>query len=258
VVTCVASRGPATQARAQEAGIELLPGLDDVVRQAGLVLSLVTPFGAAPLAGDLAAALGRTGARPLFVDGNSIGPGTAGDIAAVIEAAGGIFVDGCIIGAAANLDRANFYLSGAQAEQAGAVLQAAVQTHIIGDRAGQASGFKILYAGLTKGMSALGYELLSGAQSLGLTDQLLTKYRSDHAGVAAFFERTLPELPPRATRRSQEMNELAATLEGLGLTAHVAHAAEQVLADIGSRYSGDGKAAWQELMRPLVREKAPA
>lgn len=255
VVSCSAGRSAATARRGQEAGIACLPSLDDVVRQAEAIISLVTPFGATPLAHDVANAMEHTGCRPLFVDGNAIGPSTALDIAGII---GPMFVDGCIIGTARELaGHATFYLSGQRAREAAEIIEPAVRTEILGDQASQASGFKILYAGLTKGMSALGAELLLAADRLGLFEQIFAKYQADHPGVATFFQHTLPGLPPRSARRSQEMHELASTLEGLGLTAYMAHGAEQALAMIAEQFTGDdGAAEWQRLLQPAVGEMA--
>lgn len=98
----------------------------------------------------------------------------------------------------------------------------------------------MLYAGLTKGLSALGIELLAGAERLGLRPRLLEEYEDKHPSVIRFFEHTLPGLPPRAGRRSEEMAELADTLEELGLTAHMAHAAQTTLKELSARHRRDG------------------
>ena len=241
VITCVAGRSDRSAMRAREAGIEALPTIDDLVRQAEMIISVVPSLSARPLATQIADGMKRTGSRPLYVDANSIGPSTARAIAEAVGAAGGDFVDGSIIGSAANLRRnATFYLSGPRAPEAASVLEPAVRTSILGSEPGQASGFKVLYAGLTKGMSALGIELLSGAVRLGLDAQLLEKYRSSHPAVMQFWETTLPGLPQRAGRRSEEMVELGETLESQGLEAHMAHGAQATLASLAARYRQDG------------------
>ena len=103
VITCLAGRSPATATRAEEAGVECLPSLDDVVKQADLVISLVTPFATTPLAREVAAAMERTGRRVPYLEGNSISPSTACEIEGIITAAGGQFVDGGIVGGASEL-----------------------------------------------------------------------------------------------------------------------------------------------------------
>lgn len=248
VVTCLAGRGPGSKRRAREAGIETVPDLDSLVQEADMVLSVVPPAVALPLAGDVAEAMRRVGARRVYLDANSIGPHTARQAAEAIISAGGEFVDGAIIGSASDLrGRTTFYLSGAMADMAGAMLAPPLRVAVIGREVGQASGFKVLYAGLTKGMSALGMELLAGAQRLGLLDQLMDKYRADHPSVARFLERNLPGLPSRAARRAQEMAELEQTLADLGLGGHMARAAQATLEAVAGRYRQDGGPSGEKL-----------
>jgi 3-hydroxyisobutyrate dehydrogenase-like beta-hydroxyacid dehydrogenase len=251
VVTCLAGRSEATQARAAGAGLECLPSLDEVVRQADVVVSLVTPFGAPRLAAEVAAAVSRTSHKPIYVDGNSISPTTAKEIGAAVEQAGAAFVDGGIIGGAGNLPRAGFYFSGPRAEEVAARMNAAVPSHVIGPRIGQASGLKILNAGLSKGLTALGVELLLCAQALDLLPEIMARYREAKPDVTEFWAHTLPGLPPKAARRAEEMQELTGLLEELGLTAHLSHASERVLAMVAERYLEDRQGDWEGLVDGL-------
>lgn len=241
VVTCVSGRSEGTARRASEAGLEALLSLDDVVRQAELVISVVPSLSALPLAEQVAGSMARLLRYPLYLDANSIGPSTAERISGAIAAAGGQFVDGSIIGGASDLvGSATFYLSGEHAEEAAELLEPPLHTEILGHRPGQASGFKVLYAGMTKGLSALGVELLAGAERLGLTEKLTDKYRSSLPSVSRFLENTLPGLPQRAGRRSQEMIELAEALEELGLSANMPLAAQATLEALAARYRERG------------------
>lgn len=235
VLTCVEGRSEATRRRAEDAGMVALPSLEGVVQQADLLVSIVPPLAAKPLAYDVAAAAAHVGARVLYCDANSIGPGTARTIEGMIVSAGGAFVDGGIIGGSGGLRRSTvLYLSGEAAPEVAQLLEP-IRTTIVGPEAGQASGVKILYAGLTKGLSALGTELTAGAERLGIRELLLEKYRAGHTDVARFFESTLPSLPPVARRRAEEMLELAETLESLGLGGHMARAAQATLDSVADR-----------------------
>lgn len=235
VLTCVEGRSAATRQRAAEAGLTATETLADLVQQIDLFIAVVPSLAAEPLARDVAAA-NRDGAPLLYCDANSIGPSTARRIEATIAAAGGRFVDGSIIGSAGGLRRnATVYLSGADASEVAELLDP-LRTSILGAEAGQASALKVLYAGMTKGLSALGTELMAGAERLGIRDLLLEKYQGTHPEVARFFAGNLPELPPRARRRAEEMLELTQTLEELGLTAHMARAAQVTLDALADRY----------------------
>jgi 3-hydroxyisobutyrate dehydrogenase-like beta-hydroxyacid dehydrogenase len=236
VVSLLEGRSERTRQRALDAGFAEVATVDELVEAAELVLCVVPSLSALPIARGVADAMKRTGATPTYADLNSIGPQTARAIGATIEAAGGRFVDGSIIGTSTQLrSGGTVYLAGSAAAEVAEWFQPPLRTQILGREPDQASGFKVLYAGMTKGLSALGVELLAGAERLGLRDQLLEKYHDSQPGVYDFLQHTLPGLPPRAGRRSEEMTELAETLEQLGLQAHMAHGAEATLAELADR-----------------------
>ena len=113
VVTCLAGRSERTRALAETGGLSDLDSLDAVAAEASLVLSILPPAAALGLAGDMAAAMERSGARPVYVDCNAISPATARDIAQVIEAAGAPFIDAGIIGTKPGSGSSpRFYVSG--------------------------------------------------------------------------------------------------------------------------------------------------
>lgn len=234
VLTCLEGRGQASAQRAAAAGMQPLPGLDAVVREAALVLSIVPPAAAEPLAQRIAAAVQRVGSHPYYVDANSIAPGTADRVRASVEAAGATYVDGSIIGAAAGVpERTELLLSGLRAAEVAALLPG-LRTVVLGDNPSGASAFKVLYAGFTKGLAALGVELLAGAEAWGIRTELLAAYQQHYPDMARFLARTLPNLPDRADRRAQEMDELAEALHATGLTSHVPTAAGHVLRAIAA------------------------
>lgn len=239
VATYVADRSPATRERADAAGLRIEPSLKSLLARSRLVLSIVPSASADPLAESVAAAARTVRGDLLYVDLNSIAPRTALAAARVLQAAGVEMVDGAIIGAAASVpDGVEIYLSGPRAEAVAALLP--LRCTVLGPEIGQASGFKVLYAGLTKGLSALGVELLAGAEALGLREPLMARYLADHASVPRFWSYILPGLAPRAARRAQEMDELAETLGDLGLSADMAVAAQRVLAAVADRYARAG------------------
>ena len=80
-------------ARAEAAGLTAADGLAELVRRADVILSVCPPH----------AALGRgawqvAGFGGVYVDANAISPGTAREVAAIVEGGGATYVDGGIIG----------------------------------------------------------------------------------------------------------------------------------------------------------------
>ena len=98
VITCLAGRGEGTRSRAAEAGFRDVPDLDALVCEAELVLAILPPELAVEVAGDVAEAMRRTGARPVYADCNTISPDTTRNIATTVTAAGADYIDGGIIG----------------------------------------------------------------------------------------------------------------------------------------------------------------
>ncbi len=88
---------------------------------------------------------------------------------------------------------------------------------MIGDRVGQASGLKMCYAALTKGLIALGTELLMAAHLMGLDQALRDEQRESIPAVLGWLEGAIPGMPPKSYRWVGEMEEIAATFEEAGL-----------------------------------------
>lgn len=240
VVTCLAGRGEASRQRAVAAGFGLVADLDALAGTVDLVISIVPPAAAETLARSVAAAAVRTGSAPLYLDANSIGPATVARIAGALHGAAIDLVDGAIIGGARSVPQGvKFYFSGPGAGTLAEWLQPPLRVEVLGPELGQASTFKMLYAGMTKGVSALGLELLAAAELLGLRERLLQEYQADHPSIARLLASTLPELPPRARRRSQEMAELREMLRDARLPADMAVGAEATLARLADRHEAD-------------------
>ena len=88
VVATVDGRGARTRGLAAAAGLELLPELDDVVRHADVVLSIVPPEHALVVADEIGASARRVDSDPLVADLNAIAPGTARELARRLAGSG--------------------------------------------------------------------------------------------------------------------------------------------------------------------------
>src|SRR5262249_17339419 len=104
-----AHRSAGTRARAAALGPAEAGALAGVARESRAIVSVTPPHGAL----ELARAVAAVGFRGLYVDANAVAPGTAREIARVVEGAGARFVDGGIIGPANRKPgAARIYLSG--------------------------------------------------------------------------------------------------------------------------------------------------
>ncbi|MFN0073849.1 MAG: DUF1932 domain-containing protein [Chloroflexota bacterium] len=217
-VTCLQGRSERTRELAAEAGIEDLPDLDTLVTQADLILSILVPAAARDLALQVAAALRSTGATVIYADCNAIAPSTARSVADIIQSAGGRMVDAGIIGPPPNRPGNRFYASGPAAEEFAVLNQHGLDVRLLPGAVGQASGLKVCYAALTKGLQALGLELLVAAQAMGLQDALAAEHAEGMAPIRGYLERITPTMPPKAHRWVGEMEEIAQAFADLGMT----------------------------------------
>lgn len=220
VVTCLAGRGERTRALADAAGIEDVPSLEDLAATSDALLSILVPSAALAAAERVAAALRATGAQLLYADCNAIAPRTVRTVAEAVTAAGARFADVGIIGSPPRGPHpgTRFYASGPGAEEFATLAAHGLDARVLGAEIGQASGFKMCYGALTKGLQALGVELLVAAKALGLEDALQAEQEGSVAEVRAWLERAVPAMPPKAHRWVGEMEEIAACFADVGLT----------------------------------------
>ena len=217
IATCLEGRSARTRSRAAAAGFEDLGSLEALVRSVDVLLCILVPSEALGVARRVAEAVRMTGANVLYVDCNAIAPRTARDVARVITAAGARFSDGGIIGPPPNRPGTRFYASGPGAAEFAELAAFGLDVRVLDGDVGQASGLKMCYAALTKGLQALGTELLVAARAMGLEAALRAEQQGSLADVLAYLERAVPSMPPKAHRWVGEMEEIAACFADLGL-----------------------------------------
>jgi 3-hydroxyisobutyrate dehydrogenase-like beta-hydroxyacid dehydrogenase len=226
ILTCLSGRSPRTRALAAEAGFEDVPTLEDLVREAQILLCVLVPAEATGVARRVAEAIRREGTGRgtdlLYADCNAIAPRTVTAIGDVIAAAGARFADVGIIGPPPRRPgTTRFYASGPGATEFAGLGELGLTVRVLGGPVGQASGFKMCYGALTKGIQALGTELLVAARLLGLEEALAAEQRESVPDLRAHLERAVPSFPPKAYRWVGEMEEIATCFADLGLTPQI-------------------------------------
>jgi len=241
VLSYLKDRGETTRKRAENAGVKPSPSIARLIQEADLIVSIVVPSAATRVATRVAKAALQTGRKDLlFLDANAISPMTAARIAAILEPNGVIFTDGCIIGSAAKMDQgAVVYVSGPQAARIEELANYGFSVKTLGSGTTQASAFKIVYAGLTKGLQALFVELLVGASKLGLRDEIIKRYEESFPGLLDRVASSIVGLRIHAGRRAEEMDELRRTFLHYGLNSFMAPAAEKLLHEIAALRLGE-------------------
>jgi putative dehydrogenase len=229
VTTCLAGRSARTAKLAEQAGIVLLPDDDKLVASADVFLSIIPPGEAVSLAERIAAALERTGAKPVYVDCNAVSAATMARIAGVIAPSGAALVDVGIIGPPpAKGASTKFYASGPAAPALDRLKDCGLDLRWVSATIGDASLLKMSYGGLTKGLTALAAMLMMAAERSGVGAALTAELADSQAPMLAWLDRQLPRMPPKAYRWVAEMEEVAATLEAAGLPPDMLHGAAKL------------------------------
>ncbi len=239
VVTNLDGRSERTRVLAEEAGFRAVSGIDSIVEEADLVMSILVPSEAISVAREAAAAMKRTGASPAYADCNAVSPDTARELGGIIEAAGGRFIDAGIIGGPPGSGSPpRFYASGPHEAVIGELDGKGIIVPLLGGDVGRASAIKMCYASLTKGVSALQTAALVAAYRLGLSSELEEEMSSSQANVLAQMQSVIG-LPGKAFRWVGEMEEIAATFESVGVTGNFHHGAAEIFRMVADSPLGD-------------------
>ena len=97
----------------------------------------------------------------------------------------------------------------------------------------RAKGIKMMYGALTKGIAAIATELLVAAQRMGLYQALIDELAGGQATLLRRIERTLLTMPTRSRRWVGEMEEIARTFAGVGLTPKILAGAADMYRFVG-------------------------
>jgi putative dehydrogenase len=210
VITLLTGRSPATAARAEAAGMR---GVDlALLAEADIVLSIVPPGEAMALARMLAPVLRGAASKPVYADCNAVSPQTAEAVAGVLQGQGVRFVDAGIIGGPPKPGTPGpvFYTSGPEAPALDILAQHGIRVTDLHAPLGAASGLKMSYAGITKGLTALTAAMMLAATRFGAAPALAAELAASQPDLVKYFTRSVPDMYPKAYRWVAEMEEIAA------------------------------------------------
>jgi 3-hydroxyisobutyrate dehydrogenase-like beta-hydroxyacid dehydrogenase len=203
-------RSAATAARAAASE------LDDVgtllaMRDADVIVSICPP----EFALDVAESVAAIGFEGVYLEANAVSPATAAAIDTVVRGSGATFVDGGVIGGP---DAPRVFLCGAAADDVAKQFGAPATPVVLDGPDYAASSLKMVYAGWTKGTTALLFALVAAADTLGVGDALAEEWARSQPALGPRLARA-GSPAAKAWRWSGEMREIAATLAAVGLPA---------------------------------------
>lgn len=219
----------------EASGVAGAETLDDAADGAGALLSLVTADQALAAA---ASAAGAIAPGAVYFDFNSVAPETKRAAARQIERGGGRYVDVAVMSPVLPKRTAvPLLVSGPGADAAAARLGAMGFDHVeaIGEEVGRASAVKMLRSVMVKGMEALTAECMLAAARTGVADRVLSSLDASFPGIgwAAKADYNLDRMMVHGSRRAAEMDEVARTLDDLGMTNGMARATAELQRRIG-------------------------
>jgi L-threonate 2-dehydrogenase len=209
VVTSLEGRSAASAERAKAAGMVSVS--DRECAQADFFLSILPPSEALPLAEKMAALIGPSNKKPVYVDCNAVSPPTKVKIGQVVTQAGSPFVDVGIIGLPprANYDGPYLIAAGPDTGSFVPLGDFGLTIRPVDGPVGAASAVKMSYAGITKGITALGSMMMLGATRGGVADELRNQLERSHPAFMNNFRRAVPDMFDKAYRFVGEMEEIA-------------------------------------------------
>ncbi len=245
VLTSVQGRSTASKQRVHRMGLDVVDSDAELVREADFVLSIVPPGAAIDVARQYRTALGKTAKNPIFADCNAISPATARRIGEILSGSGFRYVDAGIIGGPPPTDLSiagpRFYASGADARNFAALSRYGLDIAVLDGPVGAASGLKLSYAGLTKGITALGAAMIAAATKEGLADALRGELARTQPQILRRLARQIPAMFPKAYRWIAEMNEIAQFLGDDNRGALLYRGAASLYERIAAANSASGK-----------------
>ena len=217
VITNLNGRSERTQALAKDAGISGVADDETLVHEADVLLSIMPPSSAYAFGEHIASILKQMKTELVFVDCNAIAPRTAQALDRVLTEAGAVFVDAGIIGNPPRQDGKGprIYVSGERAAELAQLPEYGLDIRVIGSQSGQASGLKMCYGSVTKGLTALATQALIASRMIGLQEALISELSA--LPIFQSLQQTVPSMPPKAYRWIGEMQEEAHAFADLGL-----------------------------------------
>ncbi len=206
-------------AHARAHGVGLAASHAELAARADFIVSAVTASQAVPVA---QACVPGVKAGAFFLDFNSASPGAKQRAAALIDAAGGRYVEGAVMTSIPPYRiRVPLLLGGPSAVELQPLLAVlGFDARVSSEQLGVASATKMCRSVMIKGLEAMVIESFTAARHYGVEDAVIASLHETFPGIdwekqaAYFFQRVIEH----GRRRSEEVREVAETVRDAGLT----------------------------------------
>ncbi len=220
VVSCLNGRSDRTRKLSHAAGIIDLKTIENVIKSADIILSILPPESALKQSKIVNNIILKVKKKITYVDCNAISPKTAKLIDKSISSDFCNFIDAGIIGLNPIVEKGNtrLYVSGPDTTPVKILNGNGFIVKDLGKEIGKASAMKMIYASATKGTFALHAAVLTAAHKLDLSSDYFEELKYSKPDTLAAMERMVPRIPLDAARWEGEMHEIASTFLDIGVT----------------------------------------
>jgi len=250
--------GETIQARAQETRTELVEFSAALASAADVIISAVTADQAVPAAEQTAPYLT---AQHIYADLNSVSPRTKQTVEERISRSGARFVEIAVMGPIPPLLQKTPMLLGGSAAPAFKEMfePFGMRLDVVStDQLGRAAAVKMFRSVIYKGLEALIFECVLGASRYGAEPRVFASLAENFPGVdwKKLADYMVGRVTVHGERRAREMEEVARTLEELGIEPIMSAATARRMdwaADLGLRdaFGGEFPKTYQEVLSAI-------
>lgn len=251
-----APAGAKLEAAAKALGVGLARDHVEAVREAGLVILVVTASSSLEATKSCLPGL-RKG--QLFLDMNSVSPKRKLETAALVAPTGAAYVDCAVMAPAAPYLHKVPCLVGGPGAAALAPRAAALgmKMELVSDEVGQASAIKMFRSIVVKGLEALLVESMTASAEYGVEDRVLASLKETWPGIdwQKLSGYMIERVVTHGRRRAAEMREVSETLQSIGIDPLMAAATaerQQWVADLGVKASSQDRAELVGVIRKAM------
>jgi 3-hydroxyisobutyrate dehydrogenase-like beta-hydroxyacid dehydrogenase len=247
------------QSRARETGTELMESSAALADAADVIISAVTADQATIAAEQTAPHLTP---RHLYADLNSVSPRSKQNVAATVSRTGARFVEIAVMGPVPPyLHKAPMLIGGAAAPEFQEMFAPfGMRMEVVStDQIGRAAAVKMFRSVIYKGIEALIFECVLGASQYGAEPRVFASLAESFPGIdwKKLADYMVGRVVVHGERRAREMEEVARTLEELGIEPIMASAAARRMdwaakLDLRDQFAGEFPKSYQEVLDAIM------
>ena len=251
--------GDRIQTRAKETGTDLVEFSAALTAGADVIISAVTADQAADAAKQTAPYLTS---RHIYADLNSVSPRTKQVVGEIIIRTGARFVEIAVMGPIPpQLHKTPMLIGGAPAPEFREMFAPhGMRMDVVStDQIGRAAAVKMFRSVIYKGLEALIFECVLGASRYGAEDRVFASLTESFPGIdwKKLADYMVGRVVVHGERRAREMDEVARTLEELGVEPMMAAATARRMdwaadLDLRDKFGGEFPKTYQEVLDAIA------